>query len=542
HVFYGIPYAASPLGDYRFRSPRSVTTWSGVRDASKPGPACIQDEKDYPAMHFMGAPPYNKWKLSEDCLTLDVYTRSTTGKRPVIVYIHGGALQAGQMNEYDFRAYSSVRDIVVVPIQYRLGALGWASMEDEHMPANLGFQDQVMALKWVQQNIHHFGGDPNQVTIIGQSAGGWSITMHIISPMSKGLFKRAIAQSGSIIRASSFSPNVLVSSMGTCMSLFMQEFSGCPSNDSRAMAECFRKLPVERFAASESEPCKQKLLATADGVYLPDDPEKLLRTGQYNKDIDVIMGTMSTEGYWLSATRIPPLVAEDTSLERVQGYFLHEITRRYPRLPLYVRQAAVAAAVVAYVRDTRTNGLIKAATEFFGDSFLLWPTYATALDFSKTLEGKTYFYQIRHRPSISNHPDFIGSDHCDDLVLMLGTQFTNGFGVIPLTISDEDRIVADAIFNAWSNFAIHGNPNSEGLAQWPQFDSVHQQFMVFDVESHAEMNFQSTRMNFWTHTLPQLAKSKVADIIRGIFQIDNILLLDYNTYTYKTKYDLSQGL
>lgn len=173
--------------------------------------------------------------------------------------------------------------------------------------------------------------------------------------------------------------------MGTCISLFMQEFSGCPSNDSRAMAECFRKLPVERFAASESEPCKQKLLATADGVYLPDDPEKLLRTGQYNKDIDVIMGTMSTEGYWLSATRIPPLVAEDTSLERVQGYFLHEVTRRYPRLPLYVRQAAVAAAVVAYVRDTRTNGLIKAATEFFGDSFLLWPTYATALDFSSTL-------------------------------------------------------------------------------------------------------------------------------------------------------------
>lgn len=146
------------------------------------------------------------------------------------------------------------------------------------------------------------------------------------------------------------------------------------------MAECLRNFPAERFAVSKSKPCTEiRMQPALDGSFFPDDLGKLVKTGQYNKDIDVMLGTVQNEGYFIVSGREPHLVSPDISLKEVEELFLREITKRYPNLPLYVRQAQVQEAVMAYIRDPRSNGLIEAATQFMGDSLILWPTYAFAL-------------------------------------------------------------------------------------------------------------------------------------------------------------------
>jgi para-nitrobenzyl esterase len=200
-AFKGIPYAAPPVGQNRWRPPVSPPAWSGVRDAGAFGPACIQPTPGAPHIYSddLGV-------TSEDCLSLNVWTRSTTGRAPVIVWIHGGSLVAGSSKErlYDGSALAA-EGVVVVSINYRLGVLGYLAHPDlsAESPAgisgNYGLMDQIEALRWVQRNIGAFGGDPANVTIAGESAGGLSVMYLMASPPARGLFSRAIAQSAYMI-------------------------------------------------------------------------------------------------------------------------------------------------------------------------------------------------------------------------------------------------------------------------------------------------------------------------------------------------------
>lgn len=187
HAFRGIRYARPPVENLRFKPPESVNQWSGVFDATEDGPMCPQ-------------PSYNLTDISEDCLRINIYTRdlSQINRRPVIFYIHPGAFAqtSGQSKYFAGPQNFMDRDVVLVTINYRLGALGFLSTGTGDAPGNNGLKDQVMALKWVKLHIGRFGGDPNTVTIMGYSAGAISVTLHMVSPMSRGLFHRAIVMSG----------------------------------------------------------------------------------------------------------------------------------------------------------------------------------------------------------------------------------------------------------------------------------------------------------------------------------------------------------
>lgn len=201
YSFRGIPFAKPPINELRFKAPQPVEPWNNTLYATEDGPLCPQ-----------------AWKkpsdMSEDCLKLNVYTTAlpntfTKYKKPVIVYIHGGGFYVGSGVSWDYGGpeYMMDRDVVFVTINYRLGALGFMSLGTSDCPGNAGFKDQVLALKWVRDNIELFGGDPDSVTIIGNSAGASSVTLHMISPMSKGLFHKAIVMSSAVSTIDYFEPH-----------------------------------------------------------------------------------------------------------------------------------------------------------------------------------------------------------------------------------------------------------------------------------------------------------------------------------------------
>jgi acetylcholinesterase len=193
-AFFKIPYAEPPIGDLRFRAPKPPVAWEGILNGTQPGPICFQK--------------HPRDGSSEDCLHLNVFTKKLQQKKPVIVYIHGGGYEIG--SGLDQGPHNLIdRDVVIVTINYRLGSFGFLAMGAEEAPGNSGMKDQVLALKWVKKNIRHFGGDENKVTIAGYSAGGFSVTAHLASKMSEGLFHRAIAMSGAITTSMPLNSNNL---------------------------------------------------------------------------------------------------------------------------------------------------------------------------------------------------------------------------------------------------------------------------------------------------------------------------------------------
>ncbi|KAJ4435647.1 hypothetical protein ANN_18263 [Periplaneta americana] len=298
-AFMGIPYAAVPVGDLRFKDPQPPGKWSGVRDASEEGSVCLQ----YNGLEYT-------IEGDEDCLFLNVYTPKLPNGRndipkAVMVWIHGGAYYFGS-GDRDWYGpdFLITEDVVVVTINYRLGAFGFLSLQNKEIPGNFGMKDQVMALRWVQQNIAKFGGDPGKVTIFGESAGGASVFYHMISPMSKGLFQRAISQSGSPLNVwGFFTPDRIMKSAIS----YLQELGIDPSDPKKVVQE-LRKLSSSRLMEAQLGLLSEwgdldlkmpfrpttDIMAADNQIFLPDLPINLLNDGKAQK-IPYISGATSYE-------------------------------------------------------------------------------------------------------------------------------------------------------------------------------------------------------------------------------------------------------
>ncbi|XP_025028950.1 putative inactive carboxylesterase 4 isoform X2 [Python bivittatus] len=238
-AFLGIPFARPPVGPLRFSRPQPVDPWTGVRDATSRPPMCLQDPLVGQALSdaFTNRAENVSWPVREDCLYLNIYTPADAekaGRLPVMVWIHGGGLLLGAASTYDGSVLSACENVVVVAIQYRLGILGFYSTGDEHARGNWGLLDQVAALQWIQENIADFGGDPTSVTIFGNSAGGFSSSAHVLSPLSKGLFHKAISESGVAIL------DVLLDAHPEKLATKIAESVSCPTCSSAEMVHCLR--------------------------------------------------------------------------------------------------------------------------------------------------------------------------------------------------------------------------------------------------------------------------------------------------------------
>ncbi|XP_078611901.1 pyrethroid hydrolase Ces2e-like [Branchiostoma floridae x Branchiostoma japonicum] len=511
YTFLGIPYAAPPVGDLRYRPPQPALPWEGVREAVEYGPYCPQNLMHFNMIDFPIKLGVNM-TMSEDCLTLNIFTPTVVmdAALPVLLWIHGGALSVGMGSFPGFESLAAHQDVVVVSINYRLGVLGFLSTGDENMPGNYGFLDQVHAMVWVKENIQNFGGDQERVTIFGDSAGGVSVSYHLLSPLSNGLFHRAISQSG-VDKTMPINPQPLL------MTKMLAEAAGCDTEDTSSIAACLKEKPVEELLEKVA-PIQQMLglmtfLPVVDGVFIKSDrmdPETEVNKAEY------LLGVNNHVFGWimLPTTQRDPLVG--MSKEDFINFVKVATLIPYKDNPNLDKMADTIAA--EYQHPTTPDdpmAILYQLSHAFGDYMFVGPTILAA-DRHTVAGGRVFLYENRYRPSIHrNRPDWVGCDHMDDLFMVLGLPFVD-VPETPINYSKTDEHVSLSMMAYWANFARTGDPSdsaggptdSPSLPTWPQYTPDNPVYMKLDVVPTTDVGLKSEKVQLWNEVIPKLAAEK----------------------------------
>lgn len=436
-VYKGIPYAAPPVGDLRWRPPQPPIPWTAVRMADQFSAGCIQKvvtERKPWTEEFMHHGP-----ISEDCLCLNIWTEAKPAmeKRPVYVYIHGGGYVegSGSVAVYDGEGLAK-KGLVVVTINYRLGVFGFLAHPEltrespNNASGNYGLMDQVAALQWIQQNIAAFGGDPGCVTIAGQSAGAGSIHALTASPLAKGLFHRAIAESGS---GSNRPPRKLADAEQDGIK-FAQTHGG-------QSLQQLRSMKAEELAAT-AEGQTFTFIPVVDGWFIPQEISDLFAQGKQN-DVPMLTGLNADEG---SSSPTYGKIPSDQWIKQVQqryGDMADVFLRLYPA-------ETQDQAGLAQKESARDQGRV---------SMSLW-----AKNRAKTAKAKVFTYYWDHAEP-GPDKELYAAFHTSEVPYVM-----NSLKKSPRPWDATDYKVADMMSSYWANFAKTGNPNSKGLPAWAPFD------------------------------------------------------------------------
>ncbi|XP_076988783.1 LOW QUALITY PROTEIN: cocaine esterase [Tamandua tetradactyla] len=490
HSFLGIPFAKPPLGPLRFAPPQTPEPWSGVRDGTSHPAICLQDVATLNvAVQTLLNLTLLFPTMSEDCLYLSIYTpaHSHEGTNlPVMVWIHGGALVLGMASMYDGSALAAFENVVVVTIQYRLGVLGFFSTGDKHATGNWGYLDQVAALRWVQQNIAYFGGDPGRVTIFGESAGGTSVSSHIVSPMSRGLFHGAIMESGVALLPG------LIASSSDVISTRVANLSDCGQVDSEALVSCLRGMTEEEILAI-NKPFKV-ISGVVDGMFLPRHPQELLASADF-QPVPSIIGVNNDEYGWL----IPSGMGISDIQEEMDRETMQAALQKMSAMMMMPPEFG-DLLLEEYVGDSEdSENLRPQFHEMMGDYIFVIPALQVAK--FQCSHAPVYFYEFQHRPSFFKDmkPPHVRADHGDEIIFVFGPSSWNG----SIDITEEELLLSRKLMKYWANFARNGNPNGEGLPHWPVFDQE-EKYLQLNMEPTVGRALKSDRFRFLTKTLPQM--------------------------------------
>ncbi len=486
--FKGVPFGAPPVGGNRWKPPQPVANWQGVRKADKFGPRCMQRA-------VFGDMNFRSDGMSEDCLYLNVWTPAKSGreKLPVLVYFYGGGFIAGDGSEprYDGESMAT-KGIVAVTLSYRLGVFGFMAhpeltAESPHKASgNYAFHDQLAAVKWVQQNIAAFGGDPRRVTIAGESAGSVSVSAQMATPLAKGMIAGAIGESGSILGALPATP------------LSDGEQNGVKFGaaiDRKTLAE-LRAMPATELLEATAKPGLPRFSPVVDGWFFPKSPAEIYAAGEHSR-VPLLAGVNSEEsGYFAILGREKPTVENyRAALERLYPGKGGEVFNHYPA--------------------TNENEVMDAAQALAGDRFISHSTWRWT-DVATRTGGRASYYYLYARPRPAMRPEMgnaqaglaggvirnpaassapprpapRGAVHSAEIEYAMGNLASNTV----YAWSDDDYQVSKVMQQYFANFIITGDPNGKGLPTWPQFKTS--QKLIIDVQTRAVATAERARYDF----------------------------------------------
>jgi para-nitrobenzyl esterase len=467
-VFEGVPFAAPPVGNLRWRPPQSVANWSGIRDATNPGSPCMQSNYGVDGFIAPLAAEYGvrfameALKPSEDCLFLNVFSPPGANRLPVMVWLHGGSNRAGSGSGdgYDGASLAS-HGVIVVTMNYRLGVMGFFAHPDltaespHHSSGNYGLLDQIAGLKWVQQNIEQFGGDPGNVTLFGESAGSVDATTLMASPLVKGLFRRAIAESGPAF------------GLGPAVTLAEAEAVGRAVNT----VDALRRMPAQQVAELDAHVVASRFksfdpnASVVDGWLLPRPAAVAFASGRIQK-VDLLAGFNGRE---LSAFRVVAAAAAAPQKEPASAAVKKLADAAYP---LYGGWTDMAVGM--YLAQILVHGDI-AVDRASNDMLVACPVGAEIALVSR-LGARAFLYRF-DRSVPGKGEQKLGAFHALELPFVFNTFSSRSWRWLPVT--GADRKLSAVMESYWTNFARAGDPNGAGLPGWKAWNSDEEPYLQF---------------------------------------------------------------
>ncbi|XP_014225292.1 esterase FE4-like [Trichogramma pretiosum] len=476
--FLGIPYVKAPIGDLRFKDPQPMEPWTETREAMFFGPMCPQILRS--SRMVVG---------NEDCLYLNVYTKSadSAAQQPVMIWIHGGDFARGSGDSDIYGPdYFMRKDVVLVTINYRLGVLGFLSLDDEVISGNFGLKDQVMALKWVKENIANFGGDPNKITIFGQDAGASSVHYLTISPMSKGLFDKAIIQSGSV-----YSPWARTMSNANISQMVYQQF-GMGSSDHKEILDFLRKVyyvdlihVAQEVSNFEGRLFLPSMDAKAENPFLAED---ILEAADKGSDVPILLGYNNQES----------LKSSQNQYGMNYPGFFNDIERSLPRDSLdYIksRHSMTTEDLIRFYFDEQMNNRYNLG-DIWGDISYVEGVQEIARQ--RVLKGQnpTYLYRYdfnRDFPFAQSSGTFsgIGAVHGDELSNLFRAYGQEKIGIQTIMPGTLSYRLMEQMIEMWYNFAKDGNPTPSMSDSIKSFwhsvkDANSLQYLSLDTDVHMD--------------------------------------------------------
>ncbi|KAB5579203.1 hypothetical protein PHYPO_G00192410 [Pangasianodon hypophthalmus] len=542
--YLGVPYATPPIGDRRFQPPEAPGSWPEVRNATQFAPVCPQnlhgvlpeimlpvwftDSLDVAATYIQNQ--------SEDCLYLNVYVPTEDGpltkkhdestmnrprdedirdrrKKPVMLFIHGGSYMEGTGNMFDASVLAAYGNVIVVTMNYRLGVLGFLSTGDQSAKGNYGLLDQIQALRWLNENIGHFGGDPERITIFGSGAGATCINLLILSHHSEGLFQRAIAQSGSAISSWSINYQPLK------YTKILARKVGCSYSETADLVDCLRRKSFRELVDQDIQPARYHVAfgPVVDGDVVPDDPEILMQQGEF-LNYDLLIGVNQGEGLKF---------VDDGGSESEEGIsaaaFDYTISNFVDNLYGYPEGKDILRETIKFMYTDwadRDNGEMRRKTllALFTDHQWVAPAVATA-KLHADYQSPVYFYTFYHHCQTETRPEWADAAHGDEIPYVFGVPMIGATDLFPCNFSKNDVMLSAVVMTYWTNFAktgdpnlpvpqdtkfIHTKPNRFEEVIWTKFNSKDKQYLHIGLKPRIRDNYRANKVAFWLELVPHL--------------------------------------